>query len=271
MFANRAAERESAEEQRREVSTVGPLRDEHTFISPEPTSPEQRLWLAASSGDLHEAQRLLREEHADPNSSPVRDKPPLMVAVGQRDRSMTELLIGHGARVNIKDDSLGSTPFMIAGVNDDTEMMKLLMRHGAKIDARDDEGDDVREYPPPGAAHEHVSQFMELEEQRRAVLKAAAEVARRRTLSTVGVSTAASDAGGGDGRGYHSANAAATVESAAARSVSDKEAQQVQAFWSTSWVRQLRGGWLRIRRARKASARSVDVTVVSAASSASLG
>ena len=44
---------------------------------------------------------------------------------------MVELLIGHGAEVNVKDYE-GQTPLWSANENGHTEIVELLKKHGAK-------------------------------------------------------------------------------------------------------------------------------------------
>lgn len=145
-----------------------------------PSSPEQQLALAVSSGDLSEVERLLGNG-VDPNS-PEFAQPVLHQAVESGNRRMTEVLINNGARVNSKDVAMGSTPFMVAGAAENSEMMRLLILAGANINARDAEGDDVREYPKP-ESRGHVDSFLDDEARRRSVMGEAAAVGRRKSVS----------------------------------------------------------------------------------------
>ncbi len=52
---------------------------------------------------------------------------------------MLEMLVAHGADVNIADD-IGRTPLMEATRLDKADFAKFLITHGARVDARDSEG-----------------------------------------------------------------------------------------------------------------------------------
>lgn len=65
-----------------------------------------------------------------------RQETPLHLAADDGDLRMVELLLAHGAKVNARDDK-GVTPLHLAAANGEMRIIELLLTHGADVNARD--------------------------------------------------------------------------------------------------------------------------------------
>ena len=62
-----------------------------------------------------------------------------MIAASKSNKEMIELLIEHGADVNVADEH-GKTALIVAAENSNKEMLELLIKHGANINTADESG-----------------------------------------------------------------------------------------------------------------------------------
>ncbi|KAG9288741.1 hypothetical protein G9A89_019102 [Geosiphon pyriformis] len=86
----------------------------------------KNIWIAAGDGDLERVQELLTEG-ISPNAQDENGYTPLAAAVSYKHYTIIELLISHGADVNIRDFE-GDTPLHVA---ETVEIAELLLDHGA--------------------------------------------------------------------------------------------------------------------------------------------
>jgi len=103
---------------------------------------DKALFDAISKSSCEEIQTLLAKG-ADPNSLDGKTNTPLMNAISPhiRDRmDIIELLVSHGADVNILRKDGKFTALMIAGQIGDYEICKFLLEHGADPNAKKNDG-----------------------------------------------------------------------------------------------------------------------------------
>jgi len=94
-------------------------------------SPESKLGLAVTRGDLAEVKRLVIDCGANPNGqSTVEGGTPLHTAADRGYLRIVEFLLEHGANPNMKNN-YGSTPLHYAAMYGYPEVVELLLEHGA--------------------------------------------------------------------------------------------------------------------------------------------
>jgi len=105
------------------------------------------LMAVSQNGNTDLVKLLLEEYRADPNIKNNYGRTALMLADYESTKTM-ELLLSHGADVNAKNKSTGSTTLMlVAGTHDNyPEVIKLLIRCGADVNAKDSEGKTAIDY-----------------------------------------------------------------------------------------------------------------------------
>jgi len=103
---------------------------------------------AILAGDIKQVRSYL-ESGTDPNQ-PIPGDPsyPLHYAAHSF-ANIIQLLIDHGANVNVKDQN-GKTPLHIAAVVPYMEGMQVLIEHGANVNAVDDNGKTPLDYALEG-------------------------------------------------------------------------------------------------------------------------
>ena len=93
---------------------------------------------SVAAGALDEVASALRSG-SDPNEVSARGSPPLAMAVCQRNAAMVELLLRHGARVDLPDRN-DNVPLCYAAAFGWLEGVRLLLTAGASVDGQCDCG-----------------------------------------------------------------------------------------------------------------------------------
>ena len=85
------------------------------------------------------------------------DSSPLFWASQNRDITLVQKLLDHGADPNVVTHWEGDTPLSTAAQNGQTEIVKLLIAHGAKVDVRDKQGNSLLKM---AAGHPDIVQIL---------------------------------------------------------------------------------------------------------------
>jgi ankyrin repeat protein len=94
----------------------------------------QALW----QEDLARVENMLKAG-IDPNAQTTMGNRPLLIAAKKNNPKLLEILIGQGAKVDIRDRS-GLTPLMAASSMGLDQNVEVLISAGAKVNARDEKG-----------------------------------------------------------------------------------------------------------------------------------
>ncbi len=94
---------------------------------------------AAARGDIEEVRACLARGESVNETDGYR-RTPLSGAVRCGNSELVELLIAHGAAVNIRCDANWGTPLQVAVEQGWKPIVTLLLAHGAKVDAKDKSG-----------------------------------------------------------------------------------------------------------------------------------
>jgi len=109
-------------------------------------SPESKLGLAVTRGDLAEVKRLVIDCGANPNGqSTVEGGTPLHTAADRGYLRIVEFLLEHGANPNMKNN-YGSTPLHYAAMYGYPEVVELLLEHGANPNIQSNYGSTPLHY-----------------------------------------------------------------------------------------------------------------------------
>lgn len=112
--------------------------------------PKKQLSLASAilTGNVKEVRRYLKSGIDINQPIPGEQGYPMHFAVNSS-VEMIQLLIEHGADVNVKDEK-GKTPLHITAVTPSVEKMQLLIEHGADVNAVDANGKTPLDYALQG-------------------------------------------------------------------------------------------------------------------------
>jgi len=104
-------------------------------------SLDKALFNAISNSSCYDVKNLLTKG-ANPNALDDRTNTPLMNAISPHIGNMEiiEVLVSHGADVNVQRIDGGFTALMMAGQIGDYEICKFLLEHGADPNAKKDDG-----------------------------------------------------------------------------------------------------------------------------------
>jgi ankyrin repeat protein len=94
------------------------------------------IWQAISRGDTATVEQFLSEGFDVNRRSSGEDTSLLSLAVQQDEYQMGEFLLARGANANLRD-LYGWTPLMYAAVAGNVRMTELLLKHGAEIELED--------------------------------------------------------------------------------------------------------------------------------------
>ena len=95
---------------------------------------------AVLNEDVQVVERLLSLDIlADINTQNDLGQTPLIIAVNNNYRKLVEILIMHGALVNLRDKR-GLTPLMYAALNNNENLIKLLIKCGADVRLKSNDG-----------------------------------------------------------------------------------------------------------------------------------
>lgn len=104
-----------------------------------PTVDSTPLIRAAASGDI-EKTRVCLTRGENVNETDSYRRTPLSGAVRYGNAGLVELLLAHGADVNVRCDANAGTPLQIAVEQGWKSIIKLLVEHGAKLNCADKNG-----------------------------------------------------------------------------------------------------------------------------------
>ncbi len=93
-------------------------------------TPAERLWAAARRGDAAQVRELLAQG-APVNAATRYGVTALMFAADRGSLDVVQILLDHGAEVNVTDNFYNSTPVGAALSNGHEEVARLLLEHGA--------------------------------------------------------------------------------------------------------------------------------------------
>lgn len=93
---------------------------------------QQEIIAHVADNDIHAVKALL-EQSVAVNTQDQQKRNLLLIATINKHADMAELLIHHGADVNMQANNLDS-PFLYAGASGQTQLVKLYLKHGARFD-----------------------------------------------------------------------------------------------------------------------------------------
>lgn len=104
------------------------------LVNGAPVNKDRDLWCASFHGN-NEIVGLLLSKNADPNKlfPDHENNIPLLAAVSSGSQATVELLLKHGAKVNLHDSD-GNTALSLAAIHNNEAIIKLLIANGAHID-----------------------------------------------------------------------------------------------------------------------------------------
>lgn len=120
-----------------------------------------RTMLMLASYEGHSTtMRLLCENDADPNLRDVNRRTALMYAASGPNAHAVEILLAHGAQVNLTDGEEGWTALMFAAAEGHADIVTLLLRNGADPGLMDIDGESAA-YFARSNGHSDVAALLE--------------------------------------------------------------------------------------------------------------
>ena len=102
--------------------------------------------MLASYGGHSTTVRLLCENNANPNLKDTNRRTALMYAASGPNAHTVEILLAHGAEVNVTDGDEGYTALMFAAAEGHADIVQLLLDKGADPFLRDTDGESALKF-----------------------------------------------------------------------------------------------------------------------------